>query len=82
MSPDKEEKIIKDIQSVATSLIENAQAGSRLAQFGKAILLLAELSTDPAARDRAVEELEKLKTYSESGVEMEKLLKDLGIRLN
>ena len=82
MTTDKENKIIQDLVSVAQALVKNSPAGSRLNQFGKAVILLAQVSEDPARLNQAVEELDSVANGSGAAAEVEKLLRDLGIRSN
>jgi hypothetical protein len=82
MSTDKEAKVTDNIKSLAQSLVDNLPACSGLHTLGQGILLLIDLSSDPASRDKAVKLLAELKAGGPAGSDLEKLLQDLGIRLN
>jgi len=82
MSTEKEAKVTQNLKSLAQSLVDNLPACSGLHTLGQGILLLIEISGDPASRDAAVKLLTELKAGGAAGSDLEKILQDLGVGLN
>lgn len=80
MNQEREDKIVRDLESLAQALVENQPAGSRLAVLGRSILILCAVNPDPVARAQAEQSLKQVSAPEAES--LERLLQDLGVRLN